>query len=251
MRAFELLSGLFEGAASGRSPNLCISDLAFSRLPDQAAFWRLQRGSAIGYHRCHCTRRRMTLWLSGGAYKSIMPTPDHRYTILIRVDQVARLFNSLDPTPFRERDLDDDAERFIVEWAQEAPGNLPIEIVVQLPPGDVNSDQTHAVQQAVRYNFNSRANQARRELRDLLREGRRSLFIGIPILAVSLIASKLVDNASEAATFSRVFSESLVIFGWVANWRALEIFLYDWWPIVRRRRLYRRLAAAEVNVLSA
>ncbi|QLL62287.1 hypothetical protein FKV68_12985 [Sinorhizobium mexicanum] len=180
-----------------------------------------------------------------------MPTPDDRYAILIRVDQVARLFNSLDPTPFRERDLDDDAERFIVEWAREAPGNLPIEIVVQLPPGDVNPDHTHAVQQAVRYNFNSRANQARRELRDLLGEGRRSLFIGIPILAFSLIASKLVDNASEAATFSRVFSESLVIFGWVANWRALEIFLYDWWPIVRRRRLYRRLAAAEVNVLSA
>ena len=39
-----------------------------------------------------------------------------------------------------------------------------------------------------------------------------------------------------------------VIFGWVANWRPIEIFLYEWWPIVRRRNLYRRLAAAEVNL---
>ncbi|MDK1491239.1 hypothetical protein QN219_14370 [Sinorhizobium sp. 7-81] len=36
----------------------------------------------------------------------------------------------------------------------------------------------------------------------------------------------------------------------VVNWRTLEIFLYGWWPIVRRHRLYRRLAAATVNVLS-
>nr|WP_153451396.1 hypothetical protein [Sinorhizobium fredii] len=169
---------------------------------------------------------------------------------MIRVDQVVRLFNSLDPTPFRERDLDDDAERFIVEWAQEAPGNASIEIVVQLPTTEAKPEYTHALQEAVRYNFESRANQAHRELRELLREGRRVLLIGIPILAFSLIASQMISDAAGTATYSRVIGESLLIFGWVANWRALEIFLYGWWPIVRRHRLYRRLAAATVKVLS-
>ncbi|MEY9626391.1 hypothetical protein [Sinorhizobium fredii] len=176
-----------------------------------------------------------------------MPIPESCYTILIRVDQAARLFNSLDPTPFRERDLDGDAERFIVEWAEEAPKDRPIELVVQLPPAEVNPEFTHTMQQAMRYNLDGRANQAHRELREPLREGRRALVIGIPILAFSLITSQLV--ASGVVAFSRVASESLLIFGWVANWRALEIFLYDWWPIVRRRRLYRRLAAAQVKVL--
>ena len=41
---------------------------------------------------------------------------------------------------------------------------------------------------------------------------------------------------------------TVLIFGWVANWRPIEIFLYEWWPIVRRRNLYRRLAAAEVDL---
>ncbi|WP_234717019.1 hypothetical protein [Ensifer adhaerens] len=180
---------------------------------------------------------------------AIPSTGDH-HTILIRIDQLARLFNSLDPTPFRERDLDEDAERFIVEWAEEAPKDRPIVIVVQLPPGEADPAVTRVVQDAMRYNFESRSKRARRELRQLLREGRRALFIGIPILACSLIASQFVTNLSGAGAFSRVASESLVIFGWVANWRALEIFLYDWWPIVRRGRLYRRLAAAEVRVLS-
>jgi hypothetical protein len=26
-----------------------------------------------------------------------------------------------------------------------------------------------------------------------------------------------------------VIEESLLIFGWVANWRPIEIFLSDWW----------------------
>ena len=40
-------------------------------------------------------------------------------------------------------------------------------------------------------------------------------------------------------------------FGWVANWKPIEIFLYDWWPLARRRDLYRRLAAARVEVRAA
>ncbi len=175
---------------------------------------------------------------------------DGRHTIPIRIDQLARLFNSLDPTPFHERDLDEDAERFIVDWAEEAPKDRPIAIVVQLPAGETDITVTRVVQDAMRYNFESRAKQASRELRQLLREGRRAMFIGVPILAFSLIASQLVTNLSGEGAFSRVASESLVIFGWVANWRALEIFLYDWWPIRRRGRLYGRLAAADVQVLA-
>jgi hypothetical protein len=44
--------------------------------------------------------------------------------------------------------------------------------------------------------------------------------------------------------------EGLIILGWVANWRPLEIFLYDWWPLARRRRLFQRLAEMPVEVLT-
>ena len=49
------------------------------------------------------------------------------------------------------------------------------------------------------------------------------------------------------APFKRLVEESFLILGWVANWRPLEIFLYDWWPIARRRDLYRRLSRAVVE----
>jgi hypothetical protein len=42
--------------------------------------------------------------------------------------------------------------------------------------------------------------------------------------------------------------EGFIIVGWVALWRPLEIFLYDWWPLAQKRRLYQRLSEAQVAV---
>ena len=42
---------------------------------------------------------------------------------------------------------------------------------------------------------------------------------------------------------------SLAFVGWVAMWRPLQIFLYDWWPLQRQIRLYLRLAAAHIQVV--
>ena len=45
---------------------------------------------------------------------------------------------------------------------------------------------------------------------------------------------------------SGILEEGLVVAGWVAMWRPMEIFLYERRPIRRERRIYRRLAAAVV-----
>ena len=60
--------------------------------------------------------------------------------------------------------------------------------------------------------------------------------IGLAVLTVSLVASQTRTRLIPQATLAKVIEESLIIVGWVANWRPLEIYLYDWWPIVRRRR---------------
>ena len=45
--------------------------------------------------------------------------------------------------------------------------------------------------------------------------------------------------------------ESLIILGWVAIWRPMNIFLYDWWPIRAEARLLDRLARMDVQVRDA
>jgi hypothetical protein len=119
---------------------------------------------------------------------------------------------------------------------------------VHLPERECSSPDAREVGVAIKRYFAGRAEVIGLELNELFRVGRRSLGIGILVLSVCLVANQAMA-AFAPSPVSRVIQESLLIFGWVANWRPIEIFLYDWWPINRRRNLYRRIAAAEVELL--
>jgi hypothetical protein len=53
----------------------------------------------------------------------------------------------------------------------------------------------------------------------------------------------------EAGTWATIAREGLTIAGWVAMWRPMEIYLYDWWPLRRRGRIYAKLSHAPVEVI--
>jgi hypothetical protein len=168
-------------------------------------------------------------------------------TIEIRILDIAQLFHSLDPFPFREKDLDKDAEEFIVGWARELRTDEPLRIVVQLPERQASTPEAHDIDAAITRYFAHRADVISLELKELFRVGRRALVIGLAVLFFSVTASQMVSTLAPPPV-GRVIEESLLIFGWVANWRPIEIFLYDWWPVVRQRNLYRRLSAARVEL---
>ena len=58
----------------------------------------------------------------------------HPHTISLKLRDMNQLFNSMDPSPFIEKDLDDDAEEFIVSWAQEFSPKAPTQIAHLLGP---------------------------------------------------------------------------------------------------------------------
>jgi len=168
-------------------------------------------------------------------------------TVEIRIERISQLFNTFDPLPFRERDLDKDAEEFIVGWARELPKLCRIRIVVHLPAEEAAAANSRDLGAALNRYFAYRAEVTRRELRELFRIGRRSLVIGLIVLAGCLVLGGALDSLiqNEIGSFLR---EGLVILGWVANWRPIEIFLFDWWAVAQRRTLMKRLAEAEVGI---
>src|SRR5215475_3988292 len=168
------------------------------------------------------------------------------HQIEVFVDRIEQLFNSMDPSPFQERDLDDDAEEFIVSWAQEFPRRDPVSLVIHVNQAPTQADAPHLVETAVHHYFAYRANLKRLELRHLLKEGRTSLFIGLTFLAACMITSQLLRR--QEGTIPIVLREGLIIAGWVAMWRPMEIFLYAWWPLLRKGRLYRKLSGIHVEV---
>jgi len=171
-------------------------------------------------------------------------------TIEIQVEDLSQLFDSLDPFPFRERDLDKSAEEYIVGWAREISKSQAIEIIIHVPPRTKNVANTNDVQSAIQKYFAYKSELINRDLSELFRIGRQSLLVGIAVLGTCIALREFSLAWFGAKGFGRALNEGFLILGWVANWRPLEIFLYDWWPLTRRRDLYRRLSNAKVLILA-
>lgn len=174
--------------------------------------------------------------------------PAKASTIELNVKSVSELFETLDPHPFLQRDLDKDAEEFVVGWARELPRDHAFKILIHLPKSAAESTAASEVGRAVQSYFTHRAEAVGSDLRQLFRVGRLSLVIGVAMLAVCMVAAQYTEAVLGEGPFATTMREGLIILGWVANWRPIEIFLYDWWPISRRCDLYRRLAKAEIRL---
>ena len=164
----------------------------------------------------------------------------------IRVVAPEQIFSTLDPSPFRSRDLDSDAEEYIVACARELPKNAPIRINIHLADRLRSGHNEAEVAEAVRNYFRYRAESTKAELKELFRLGWRYLAVGAPILIGCLVASQALKASGAGGAFERVIEESLVIVGWVANWKPIEVFLYDWQPLRRRMKIFRRLGDAQI-----
>ena len=175
------------------------------------------------------------------------PLPANCELIEVHVSELKQLFNAIDPSPFRERDLDPHAEEFITDWAKEASPGVTFGLAVYLdrPAGPAN--EPAELREAIHEFFRHRAELSRRRLGELFRRGRTSLAIGVCTLGVSVAGGNLVGSFF-SNHLAQILKESLLIGGWVAMWRPMEIFLYDWWPIRAEATLADRLSVMPVRI---
>jgi hypothetical protein len=170
------------------------------------------------------------------------------HQIELRITELSELFNSMDPTPFHHRNLDTDADEFLESWALDFPQNSHFKIIVHIEKMPLE-DPSRLVKEAINNHFADKAERSNHNLRQYLLEGRVSLLIGLSFLGACLLIADALDANFASNTFLKLLKESLLIGGWVAMWRPIQTFLYGWWPIVRKRNVYRNLTQANVHVV--
>jgi len=151
----------------------------------------------------------------------------------------SQLFNSFDPSPFYEKDLDENAERFLVSWARELHPHADLRLTLYLKEPPAEPQPERWLVQAIHHHFAEQVRLTKAELRGLLRQGRLSLAIGLTFLVVAELLASLSGG---------VLREGLTIVGWVAMWRPLQIYLYDWWPLWQKQRLFGRMSRMPVEL---
>lgn len=179
-----------------------------------------------------------------------MPEPRRTETLRIRLLDPEQLYDAMDPAPFQQRDLDPKANAFITDWARELPAAVAPALKIELASTGLDEPTRVALGGSIGAYFAQRALAARRELRQLFRTGRISLLIGLGFLALATLAGEYLAGLVPHQSYASLLRESFVIGGWVALWRPMEIFLYNWWPILANARRFERLAAMPVEVVA-
>ena len=168
----------------------------------------------------------------------------------INISTEKQLFNSMDPAPFRSRELDPAVIEYIIAFAEKAPADADLGLAIRLQNPPEGVDAQAIVAEAVCENFRRMAATTRRTLSRLFHDGRISLVIGIGFVALAAAIGEIVVTVLGTSQRAQVISDSFVIGAWVALWHPINIFLFEWWPLRREARLYDRLSAMDVRVLT-
>jgi hypothetical protein len=161
----------------------------------------------------------------------------------IHIHDPSQLFNSLDPSPFWDRDLDREAAEFIEEEFSEKLSAETWNLYVHAHDGGASPAD---LQTALENYYGRMANSARRALREHLWSSQWTLVAGVVVFLLSMgLRSMLVGLLGR---LPQILDEGLIILAWLALWRPAEMLLYGWMPLRRKQRLYERLARIRVFV---
>jgi hypothetical protein len=155
----------------------------------------------------------------------------------------------MDPSPFHEKDLDRSAHEYIVSTAKElsASGNIALRVYLAKPVG--LPDEGKLLGEAIRVYFARQAELSRRTLRERWRWGWINLVIVLTLLVLSVVVGEMVARRLGQGPLATVLRESLLIGGWVAMWRPMDFFLYEWWTLRAELRIFERLSDVAVRIV--
>ena len=182
--------------------------------------------------------------------ESLYKKVDGMVLLEIKLSSIMQLFNSFDPAPFREKELDSAAEEYIVDAVEDFPAKTLFKMIIYLPPELVDTEQAKNIPPAIHNHFKYKMLVSDRKFRSQFRHGRTSLVIGLSFLSINLIARQFIISSNLGSLFiAQLLSDALLVFGWAAMWEPITVLLYDLQPIYRKKNVYRRISEMDIEIV--
>ncbi len=166
----------------------------------------------------------------------------------VAVKNSRQLFNERDPAPFRERDLDENFVTYVSSSVQEFPLKTPMKLRIVIQDKTDLLVEQNILREAIRAHFIYESRLAQAKLQKRLRVGRWFFLIGLVSLFVCLSASQFLSSLESSSQILPILREGFVIVGWVAMWRPIDVFLYDWWHLLEQRRFLEKIVQMSLDV---
>jgi len=180
--------------------------------------------------------------------ESMYRKEDGKILIEIKLSSVLQIFNSFDPAPFHEKELDSAAEHYIVDTVKDFPKKTLFRIIIYLPPDIASTERAQKIPQAIHNHFEYRMLVADRKFRLRFRHGRGSLLIGLTFLTIALLSRSLVSSLDNHF-LAQLLADALLIIGWASMWEPVTVLLYELWPIIQQKKTYEKISQTEIRIV--
>lgn len=113
-----------------------------------------------------------------------------------RVKDPRQLFDARDPSPFRERDLDDDFVEYITSFSKEFSFSKELKIIIYIDQVETEDLATSSIVEGIREFFKYKIDLQRGELKRFLRRAQIYLLMGIVILIACILGAQSISIES-------------------------------------------------------
>jgi hypothetical protein len=173
---------------------------------------------------------------------------DDYHCIDIVLTSILQLFDGRDPSPFKERDLEEDFSRYLILAIREIGVQEKVKLVIKMQEHHPSFLKAKDVEEAIYTYYSFELENSRNDLRVLFKQGRSTLAMGLAFLAACYTGYYFTKD--QATLFWGFLGEGLHVMGWVAMWKPINLFLYEWWPIKDRMALMSSLQHLKVEIVT-
>jgi hypothetical protein len=170
------------------------------------------------------------------------------YCIDIVITNILQLFDRRDPSPFKEKDLDEDFARYLTLAMRELNQAEKVKLIIKMHEHVPKYLHAKDVEEAIFTFFSFEFENSENDLKLLFNQGRSALVMGLAFLA--LCYTGFYFTKDQKSLFFGVLGEGFHVLGWVAMWKPINLFLYEWWPIRDRIRLLGKLKKLKVEIVT-
>jgi hypothetical protein len=144
------------------------------------------------------------------------------YIIKTRIDEYSSLFNDLDPSPLRKRDIDQDFFSYLDEASSDIPLRSHIVLHIQLPLKVKDSNQEDRVKAGLSTYYNFQLLTMNRQISGSYKNFASYLVIAFCSLFIAFYLGAIISDSF----IEKTLVEGFYIGGWVFFWEALVVLAF-------------------------
>lgn len=167
------------------------------------------------------------------------------FIVKTSIDNYTDIFNELDPSPLRRRDLDQDFIAYLVDCSLDIPMKYKLELHIEGPKEIQDKSKEERVKDGIRTYCNLVMLKRKEELNSSYKQVIFYIFIFLTLISIAFT----FGPSFEQSVITETLREGIFIGGWVFLWEAIAIlFLKNKKTILEFKR-FERLENAEVEFI--